>query len=139
MDIEWDLLLAHWDAELKKGQYIKDHARNTAEYMARIGKSLGLESVCILIGLLHDAGKVNRDWQKYIRGEAASGGDHSGVGACYVQYVLYKYAKNSVPADTYRWYGIYNEFLIYPILARCAQGNGRRFCLLLDRKEAERK
>ena len=28
MDIEWDLLLAHWDAELKKGQYIKDHARN---------------------------------------------------------------------------------------------------------------
>ena len=54
MDIEWDLLLAHWDEEQKKGQYIKDHARNTAEYMARIGKSLGLESVCILIGLLHD-------------------------------------------------------------------------------------
>lgn len=117
MDIEWDLLLAHWDEEQKKGQYIKDHARNTAEYMACIGKSLGLESVCILIGLLHDAGKVNRDWQKYIRGEAASGGDHAGVGACYVQYVLYNYVKNSVPADTYRWYSIYNEFLIYPILA----------------------
>ena len=117
MDTEWDLLLAHWDTETKKGQYIKDHARNTAAYMARVGKLLGLESICTLVGLLHDVGKVNRDWQAYIRGEVVSGGDHAGAGVCYVQYILYKYVKDFVLSDTYRWYGIYNEFLVYPILA----------------------
>lgn len=119
MDDIWNTLLAHRaDNEVfGKSQYLSCHLKNTAERAGALGREIGLESMCMLIGLLHDAGKANPVWQKYIRGEMASGGDHAGVGACYVQYILYEYAENFVSSDTYQWYGIYNEFLVYPILA----------------------
>lgn len=119
MDTVWDMLIAHQDknGSVEKTQYLSEHLKHTAERMRALGKEIGLESVCTLIGILHDAGKANPIWQKYIRGEVSKGGDHAGIGGCYVQYFLYVSVKKSMPSGEYKKYTKYNEFLIYPILA----------------------
>lgn len=116
---QWNNILAH--KELIKGkeckQYLKEHLYNTAVYAQNLGEPVGLGSTCKLIGLIHDIGKASDRWQCYINKTVASAGDHSSVGGYFIRFFLYAEIKNRISVKDVKKYNLYNEFLIYPILA----------------------
>ena len=57
------------------------HALAVAQGAANFAAVFGYAGVARAIGLLHDAGKASSQFQAYIRGTAAKGGDHSTYGA----------------------------------------------------------
>jgi CRISPR-associated endonuclease/helicase Cas3 len=50
----------------KKAQLLSEHLLGVSELAAEYGKTLGLEKVCRLLGLLHDLGKYSALFQEYI-------------------------------------------------------------------------
>ena len=62
-------------------QLLEDHLKQTAELAAAFGKDIGLEEAAYAAGMLHDDGKFQEAFQKYIRGEYRGGVDHSTAGA----------------------------------------------------------
>ncbi len=61
---------------------LSDHLRCVAALASGNAERLGLAQLARVAGLLHDIGKVAREFQAYIRGEAPRGGDHATAGAC---------------------------------------------------------
>lgn len=79
--------VAHIRDDKAEEQTVKEHLENTAFLAAKYSKKLSLNNICELQGLLHDAGKLNKDFNSYIhnnssfkRGEI----DHSFAGARYI-------------------------------------------------------
>lgn len=62
-------------------QLLEDHLKQTAELAASFGKNIGLEEAAYAAGMLHDDGKFQDAFQKYIRGEYRGRVDHSTAGA----------------------------------------------------------
>ncbi|WP_196598721.1 CRISPR-associated endonuclease Cas3'' [Pectinatus frisingensis] len=114
-----DELLAHKEIIKNKEyrQYLKNHLYNTAVYAKKIGSNIGLKYMGTLIGILHDAGKASYSWQQYINRSISTAGDHSTVGGYYIQHFLYPEIKKDISLIEAKKYSLYNEFLIYPILA----------------------
>lgn len=68
-------------------QSVSSHCRNTASLAEKYLHSVGLGSVGKLVGLLHDAGKLTKEFDDYInhRSNASKGSiDHSYAGAKYL-------------------------------------------------------
>lgn len=64
---------------------LPDHLLAVQRAAAARGRIFGLEGLAGVAGLLHDLGKASPEFQAYIRGDAASGGDHSAAGAVAAQ------------------------------------------------------
>ena len=71
-----------------------DHQRGVAELSGRFAAEFGMGDCGRLMGLLHDKGKEQAEWQKYIRGvtgydkeypNVKSGPNHSYVGTIIAQ------------------------------------------------------
>ncbi len=79
------MYLAHIDTENNRKQSVESHCLQTAELAAHLGKSIGLEQTCFLIGLYHDIGKATAAFQDYItdtdRKYSRGDIDHSTSGA----------------------------------------------------------
>lgn len=76
-------------AHIKDGciQTVKEHCMNTAELCERYGAAFGCRNIGRIQGLLHDAGKLTNDFNKYIKGESnvpRGSIDHSYSGARYL-------------------------------------------------------
>lgn len=131
MDSYYEKLLAHRDSENTGNiQYLKEHLYNTAYYARLMGNSIGLNSLCTLLGLMHDFGKSSRDWQGYVNGDIKHGGDHSTMGGYYVQCYLYNHVIEALTLskEDARSYEKYSRFIIYPILAH----HGLYDCIKVD-------
>jgi CRISPR-associated endonuclease/helicase Cas3 len=78
-------LLAHSPTDGGEWHYLADHLQGTADQAARFGAVFHSEAACWLFALLHDIGKADPDWQKYLevvaRGGTASKLDHKHAGA----------------------------------------------------------
>lgn len=73
--------LAHSENENGEVQLLDDHIRNVAELAKEFASKFDAGDWGYAAGLLHDLGKFSDQYQKYIRGEAVRGGDHSSLGA----------------------------------------------------------
>ncbi|MBL8590803.1 MAG: CRISPR-associated endonuclease Cas3'' [Methylobacteriaceae bacterium] len=60
---------------------LDDHLAAVAKRAAGFAASFGCEALASLSGAIHDLGKFSPEFQAYIRGEVAKGGDHSSAGA----------------------------------------------------------
>ena len=62
----------------------EEHQRGVALRAERFAAEFGMGDCGRLMGLLHDKGKEQREWQKYIQGLTKIGPHHAYVGACVV-------------------------------------------------------
>ena len=60
-------LLAHYDKENNKRQFLIDHLLNTAKIASNIGKDIGIDNLCFLLGVLHDVGKADIKFQDMLK------------------------------------------------------------------------
>lgn len=86
--------LAHIDEEHVRKQLLKSHLRNVEKLAGAFTESFRAENLGRLAGCYHDIGKYSEKFQYYLRGECASGGDHSTAGAQFL-YALIKNKKLS--------------------------------------------
>ena len=63
----------------------EEHQRGVAQRAERFAAEFGLGDCGRLMGLLHDKGKEQKEWQKYIQGMIKTGPNHSYVGAIIAQ------------------------------------------------------
>lgn len=62
-------------------QSLSEHLHNVAERAAGFAESFYNADWAYFAGMLHDLGKADSDWQKYIRGEKSTSVNHSEAGA----------------------------------------------------------
>lgn len=87
--------LAHVDQEDARTQSLYEHLTNVENLAGTFAGAFQAQNLGKLTGRYHDIGKFSEQFQQYIRGERASGGDHSTAGAQF----LYNFArKNRLPA-----------------------------------------
>ena len=75
-------LIAH-KTEDGREQYLFEHAQNVAELCSHFAETFRNADWAFFAGMLHDLGKADNTWQKYIRGEKATSVKHSEAGAQY--------------------------------------------------------
>ncbi|MFG1302346.1 CRISPR-associated endonuclease Cas3'' [Xanthobacter sp. V3C-3] len=68
-------------APVGRWETLRDHHEAVGALAAELGACLGWAEVARLAGRLHDIGKLSPEFQAYIAGDRASGGDHSSAGA----------------------------------------------------------
>lgn len=73
-------LIAHKTEEGLE-QTLSEHLKNVAERSAFFAESFCNADWAYFAGMLHDLGKADSDWQKYIRGEKSTSVNHSEAGA----------------------------------------------------------
>lgn len=84
---------AHISQDRQRRQSVKEHTEGTVKYAVEYGKRVGLENTARLQAVLHDFGKLCKDFDDYIneRNQIRKGEiDHAYAGAKY----LYELAKN---------------------------------------------
>lgn len=69
------------DKAVDQWEELGTHLRHVGALAAARAEPFGLAAAADLVGRLHDIGKASAQFQAYIRGLAASGGDHSTAGA----------------------------------------------------------
>lgn len=63
----------------------EEHQRGVAQRTERFAAEFGMSDCGRLMGLLHDKGKEQKEWQKYIQGKINTGPNHAYVGAIIAQ------------------------------------------------------
>ena len=63
----------------------EEHQRGVAQMAERFAAEFGMGDCGRLMGLLHDKGKEQEEWQKYIQGATKTGPNHAYVGAIIAQ------------------------------------------------------
>ena len=66
-------------------QSTDEHNVGVARFSSAFAKSFGFDSIGYIMGLLHDKGKEQGEWQKYIQGMVKNGPHHAYVGAFIAQ------------------------------------------------------
>ena len=86
-------IIAHKNNE--KIQTLKEHLFQVAGKARKIGKKIGIEKITILVSLLHDLGKSDRNFQNYIYNGTNEKINHSSAGARFLfEKVRYFVEKN---------------------------------------------
>lgn len=86
--------IAHRLEDGSRVQLLSDHLKNTARLAGQFGKTIGLGDAASALGDLHDVGKFQETFQKYIRGEYKGRVDHSTAGALLLRMRNYSPAMN---------------------------------------------
>lgn len=111
-------LLAHYDRENQKEQLLTNHLLNTATIASDIGKEIGMGNLCFLLGVLHDSGKADIQFQTMLKNMPGSKNIrviHSTAGA----YFLFetKYNRNLEDKKESKSYNEFIEVCMYVIEA----------------------
>ena len=120
---DYKYLLAHYDKENGTNkQLLIDHLFEVSKLAKNTGKLINLSSICELIGILHDFGKYENLYQKYIRGEYKGNVVHSSAGAKILDHIEI-FVKREYEIDSIleseririRAWKIYKEIMQYSI------------------------
>ncbi len=91
-NVDSQLIISHIDTD-GNIQSNEEHQQGVAKLASQFGGKFDMGDLCYIMGLLHDKGKEQKQWQKYIRyvtGQNNDGGgynhpNHAYVGACMAQ------------------------------------------------------
>ena len=78
-------IIAHIRPEDQAIQSNDIHQNGVAALALRFAGGFGCEELAQIMGMLHDKGKEQEEWQQYIQGHVKSGPHHAYVGACIAQ------------------------------------------------------
>lgn len=81
------MYIAHIREKDKKIQTVEEHTRGVMKFAEKYSPSVNISNIMKLTSLLHDAGKMNSDFNKYIQGKSnlhRGEIDHSYAGAKYI-------------------------------------------------------
>lgn len=83
------MLIGHFDAETGKTQSLKDHLFNVANLASNNAENIQLSKIGYLLGILHDLGKSDRNFQKKLRDNSNKRVNHSSAGGKYFfEYIM---------------------------------------------------
>ena len=99
----------------EKIQTLDEHLINVAEKSSKTGEKIGISNIMFLVSLLHDLGKSDRNFQKYIWENTNEGINHSSAGARYLLEEITKFIKNDL--NKKREWLLFFEILEYVIFA----------------------
>jgi CRISPR-associated endonuclease/helicase Cas3 len=80
-------------------QTLADHSAAVAALAREFAEAFGAGNAAALAGWLHDLGKYAEQFQRYIRGQSRSGGDHSTAGARKLRKLITARSADAVIAD----------------------------------------
>lgn len=91
-----DGLYAHIDQkDTNKKQTLYAHLINTALESKKIGEKIGIGKITFLVGLLHDIGKMGKEFQKKIFENTDCHVDHSTLGGLFIYKIFQEIIKNA--------------------------------------------
>ena len=99
----------------EKIQTLDEHLINVAGKSSKTGKKIGISNIMFLVSLLHDLGKADRNFQKYIWENTNERINHSSAGARYLLEEITKFIKNDLNKKK-EWL-LFFEILEYVIFA----------------------
>jgi CRISPR-associated endonuclease/helicase Cas3 len=84
-DIENNVAYAHSlnGEPIERWERLEEHLQKVAERAAEFCEAFGAADLGRLAGLWHDVGKIQPDFQRYIRGDISCGPPHAWVGAMF--------------------------------------------------------
>ena len=80
----------------EKIQTLDEHLINVAEKSSKTGEKIGISNIMFLVPLLHDLGKSDRNFQKYIWENTNERINHSSAGARYLFEKVTKFIKKDL-------------------------------------------
>ena len=80
-DNQSNIIISHIDSN-RNIQSNEEHQQGVATLASTFAAEFGMGDCGRIMGLLHDKGKEQVEWQKYIRGVTMNGPHHAYVGAC---------------------------------------------------------
>lgn len=110
-------ILAHLDFSNQdtKEQDLLTHIINVGNIAADVAEPANLSACLKLLAYCHDAGKSDRFWQSYIRGETKKQVNHSAAGARF--FVQFTNESVDVTIHNKKWYKYFIEIGRYVLLA----------------------
>ena len=79
-----EMILAHYDQEYGKEQSLMDHSLSTGELAKKVGDMVRLGSTCQVVGILHDIGKADENFQNKLINNSSKKVIHSSAGLKYL-------------------------------------------------------
>lgn len=113
------MIIAHRDPETGRAQLLMDHLFNVAELSASSAAEIGQSHTVYLLGLLHDLGKSDRNFQIKLKEKPNMKVNHSSAGGKYFLDLLIKNRNviNNIPKENQQLFLEFMEVMIYIITA----------------------
>lgn len=106
-------IIAHKNNE--EIQLLSDHLSNVSKIAGRIGEKIDMKNIAVLVSLLHDLGKADRNFQKYIYENTNEHINHSSAGARYLLEKIKKIINQNL--DRKKEWLLFLEILEYVIFS----------------------
>lgn len=113
------MLLAHREVDDKGnilGQLLSEHLNEVGKRGGEIGREVGLEAFMKLAGYLHDVGKADRNFQKYIQEQTKKRVNHSSAGGRILEDLICSNQELESMKNN-RQFRYFQEILTYVIFA----------------------
>lgn len=113
------MIIAHRDSDTGQTQLLMDHLFNVAELSITEAEEVEQSQTAYLLGLLHDLGKADRNFQKKLKGKPNMKVNHSSAGGKYFFELLLQNRNliRTIPEESQWLFLEFIEVIIYIITA----------------------